>query len=131
MDEALAEANAISWRAPYQSSPTLRKLINAGKVEFVDMHLSHVPQMVLFGFLGKVDVAVIEASEVTRDGRVYLTTSIGASPTFLQAAEKIIIEVNSHQSVRLSDMADIVEPKPPPYRPGLHFENALDGPGRS
>ncbi|MBX3432928.1 MAG: succinate CoA transferase [Pirellulales bacterium] len=131
IDDVLAEAEAISWRAPYQSSGPLRKLINAGKVEFVDMHLSHMPQMVLFGFLGQIDVAVVEASEVTRDGRVYLTTSIGASPTFLHTASKIIIEVNSAQSVRLSDMADIVTPKPPPYRPGLDLEHPLERIGRS
>ena len=53
----------------------------------------HVPQSVLFGFFGKIDFAVIEASHVTPDGRVYLTNSIGASPTFLQAADKVIIEL--------------------------------------
>ena len=50
------------------------------------MHLSHVPQSTLGGFFGKVDFAVIEASEVTSDGRAYLTTSVGASPAFLQAS---------------------------------------------
>src|SRR5262245_44753208 len=44
LDDALAEAEAISWRAPYQSSPLLRRQINDGMVAFVDMHLSHVPQ---------------------------------------------------------------------------------------
>ncbi|MGE3244040.1 MAG: acetyl-CoA hydrolase, partial [Pirellulales bacterium] len=61
LDEALAQADAISWRAPYQSSPALRERINDGRVAFVDMHLSHLPQSVLFGFFGKVDFAVIEA----------------------------------------------------------------------
>lgn len=131
LDDALAEAEAISWRAPYQSSPILRKQINSGDVAFVDMHLSHMPQMVLQGFLGRVDVAVVEASEVTRDGRVYLTTSIGASPTFLQAAEKVIIEVNAHQSVRLSDLADIVTPKPPPARHALDLNHPLERIGKS
>jgi len=116
LDDALAEAEAISWRAPFQSSTLLRKQINQGKVEFVDMHLSHVSQSVLFGFLGKVDVAVVEASRVTNDGRVYLTTSIGASPTFLQAADRVILEVNRRQSPQMSEMADIVTPKPPPKR---------------
>jgi ferredoxin len=81
LDDLLAEAEAVSWRAPYQSSARLRKQINEGSVEFVDMHLSHVPQALLFGFFGDIDVAVVEASDVTADGRVYLTTSIGATPT--------------------------------------------------
>jgi propionyl-CoA:succinyl-CoA transferase len=91
IDDALAEAEAISWRAPFQSSVPLRKQINEGRVAFVDMHLSHVPQSALFGFFGKIDFAVVEATEITADGRVYLSTSIGASPTFLQTAEKVII----------------------------------------
>jgi succinate CoA transferase len=131
LDNALAEAEAISWRAPYQSSLPLRKQVNDGLVEFVDMHLSHVPQSVLFGFFGKIDFAVVEASEVTPDGRVYLTTSIGASPSFLQAADKIILEVNRRQSVRISEMADILVPKPPPYRPALDLDHPLERIGKT
>ncbi len=131
LDDALAEADAISWHAPYQSSLPLRERVNDGRVAFVDMHLSHVPQSVLFGFFGKLDVAVIEATEVTSDGRVYLTTSIGASPTFLHAAEKVIIEVNRRQSRRISEMADIVTPKPPPYRPAIDIDYPLERIGKS
>ena len=50
--------------------------------------------MVAFGFLGKINHAVIEATEITPDGRVYLTSSIGASPTFLKYADKVIIKIN-------------------------------------
>ncbi len=131
IDDALADAEAISWRAPYQSSIPLRKQINDGRVEFVDMHLSHVPQSVLFGFLGKIDVAVVEVADVTSDGRVYLTTSIGASPTFLQAADRVILELNRRQSIRISTMADIITPKPPPYRPGLDLDHPLERIGKT
>jgi len=116
LDDLLAEAEAVAWRAPYQSSRIMRKQINEQKIEFTDMHLSHLPQSVLFGFLGPVDWAVIEASEITRDGRVYLSTSIGASPTFLHCAEKVIIELNRYHSVRLSEMADVMMLPMPPHR---------------
>jgi propionyl-CoA:succinyl-CoA transferase len=82
----------------------------------VDMHLSHLPQAMIFGFFGKIDFAVVEATEVTPDGRVYLTTAIGASPTFLQYAERVIIEINRAQSVRLREMTDVVVLPPPPHR---------------
>ena len=95
------------------------------------MHLSHVPQSVLFGFFGKIDVAVIEASEVTSDGRVFLTTSIGASPTFLHAAEKVILEVNRQQSLRVANMADILVPKPPPHRPAIDIDDPLERIGKT
>ena len=116
IEEDLAEANAISWRAPYQSGCVLRQQINKQEVEYVDMHLSQVPQTVAAGFFGKVNMAVVEASEITADGRVFLTTSIGASPTFLRCAEKVIIEINRHQSPRLHEMADISVMPPPPRR---------------
>ncbi len=116
IDDALAGAGAVAWRAPYQGSPLLRRQINEERVEYVDMHLSHVPQTVLFGFFGKIDCAVVEATEITSDGRVYLTTSVGASPTFLRCAEKVVIEINRHHSVRLREMADIVMLPPPPHR---------------
>ncbi len=73
----------------------------------MDMHLSHVPQTVSSGFFGKVDIAVIEATEITPDGRVYLTTSIGASPTYLKCADRVLIEINRYHSPRLREMADI------------------------
>jgi len=116
IDDALAEAEAISWRAPYQSAPQLRRQINRQEVEFVDMHLSHVPQTVAAGFFGKIDMAVVEATEITPDGRVFLTTSIGTSPTYLQQAKRVIIEINRRQSPRLREMADIFIMPPPPRR---------------
>lgn len=116
IDDELAEAEAISWRAPYQNGAALRRQINNQEVEYVDLHLSHLPQTILFGFFGKLDFAVVEATEITRDGRVYLTTSIGASPTCLQYADKVIIEINRGHSMRLREMADIVMIPRPPHR---------------
>jgi len=125
IDEELAAAEAISWRAPYQSSPILRGQINGGKVEYIDMHLSHVPQMVANGFFGKLDFAVIEATEITPDGRVFLTTSIGASPTFLKYAERVIIELNPYHSMRLREVADIAIMPPPSHRSPIQIHDPL------
>ena len=130
-DDALAEVEAISWRAPFQSSPRLREQINDGRVAFVDMHLSHLPQSVLFGFFGTIDFAVIEATELTADGRVYLSTSIGASPTFLQTADKVVIELNRRQPPRISELADILVPEPPPFRRALNLEHPMQRIGRT
>ncbi len=129
IDEALAKAKAIAWRAPYQTSRTLRQMINQQEVEYVDMHLSHVPQCVSFGFFGKINFAVIEATEVTADGRVYLTTSIGASPTYLKEAEKVIIEINHYHSPRLREMADILIIPPPPHRNPIQIHEVLNKTG--
>jgi succinate CoA transferase len=131
IDDALAEADAISWRAPFQTSAPLRQRINDGRVAFVDMHLSHVPQAVLHGHCGPIDFAVIEATEVTPDGRVYLTNSVGASPTFLQAANKVIIEVNHFHYRKVSELADIVIPKPPPHTNAIDLDHPLQRIGKT
>ena len=125
LDEELAQAEALSWRAPYQSSKTLRRQINNQEVEYMDLHLSHVPQMVSFGFFGTLDYAVIEATEITPDGRVYLSTSIGASPSYLKYAEHVVIEVNRHHSVRLREMADIQVLPLPPHRNAIPIYHPL------
>src|SRR5580704_9817926 len=44
LDGALAKAEAVRFRTPYQSDPNLRKQINNGGIRFVDMHLSLLPQ---------------------------------------------------------------------------------------
>ncbi len=125
LDEALAEANAISWRAPYQSSSTLRKRINAQESRFVDMHLSHVPQMMAAGFFGEMDFAVVEATDVTFDGRVYLSTSGGASPSYLRHAKKVIIELNRYHSTRLAECHDVAVLPPPPHRSPIPIHDPL------
>jgi succinate CoA transferase len=116
MDGALAKAKAIGFRTPYQSDPDLRKSINAGETRFFDMHLSRLPQDVRYGFLGPVNVALIEACEVTEYGEIVLTSSVGASPTFCSKAEKIIIELNRYHPDFLRGVHDIFEPEDPPRR---------------
>ena len=50
LDGALAKVNGIELRLPYQSDPVTRERINAGAMEYIDIHLSHVAQFVWFGF---------------------------------------------------------------------------------
>lgn len=125
LDDALAEADAISWRAPFQASRPLRERINRGEVEFLDLHLSHLPQMIEFGFLGPLDVAVVEAIDVTADGRIYLSTSVGASPTFLRHARQVIVEVNRYHAPRLWETHDIATLPPPPQRHPIAIHHPL------
>ncbi len=116
LDGALAEAEAISFRTPYQGNATLRKQINAGNVRFFDMHLSMVPQSARYGALGKINWAVVEACDLTAGGGVVLTTSVGASNTYMRLADKIIIELNAKHPSSLLGMHDIFEPQDPPAR---------------
>ncbi len=129
LDGALAKAEAIHFRTPYQSDPLLRKQINAGKVRFVDMHLSMLPQSVRYGFLGPVHWAIVEAADVTAGGGIVLTTSAGATPTYLQKAERILIEWNAQHPPQLLGMHDLFEPQDPPARSEIPIFSASDRAG--
>jgi succinate CoA transferase len=123
LDGRLSRADAIAWRTPYQSNKYLRKAINTGQTRFFDMHLSTLPQAVRYGFLGKFNWAVIEAADVTDDGKIIPTTSVGASPTFCHVADKILIELNRFHPPELAGMHDIYEPKDPPHREPIPLVN--------
>ena len=107
LDGALAMAGGIHLRLPYQSDPETRKRINAGEMDYMDIHLSHVTQFVEYGFLGKLNVALIEVTAILEDGRLVPSSSIGNNKTWIDQAERVILEVNSWQPVALEGMHDI------------------------
>ncbi len=126
LDGELARAEAVYFRTPFQSDPDLRKAINAGKVEFVDMHLSSVAQSIRTGVFGKVHWAVIEACDLAPDGSVTLTSSVGVSPTLVRSADRVIIEINRTHPVELRGLHDIYEPADLPQRQPVPILRASD-----
>jgi succinyl-CoA:acetate CoA-transferase len=107
LDGALARADGIEFRLPYNSDPHARERINRGEMEYFDMHLSQVAPMAWQGFLGPLDTAVIEVSGVLPDGSLVPSSSVGNNKTWLDRASKIILEVNAWQSESLAGMHDI------------------------
>lgn len=116
LDGALARAQAVKFRTPYQSNKDMRALLNAGGAQYFDMHLSELAQSLRYGFLGKVDVAVVEAAEVTEDGEIIPTEGVGIVPTICRLADKILIELNRFHPKEIRGMHDIYEPADPPLR---------------
>ncbi len=106
-DGVMAEAGAINYRMPYQSDPSMRNAINSGEMKYQDIHLSHSGQYVEHGFFGKLDVAVVEVTRITEEGHLIPSSGVGNNVDYLDRAEKIILEVNSWQSLDLEGMADI------------------------
>ncbi len=107
LDGALAKADGIALRMPFQTDPDARARINAGKLDYIDIHLSHVAQHVWFGFYGEIDTAVIEVTAIREDGSLVPSTSVGNNKTWLDLAKKIIIEVNEWQPAGIDGMHDI------------------------
>lgn len=118
-DGVLAQAHAISSRLPYNSDPVLRRQINSGEVDYVDAHLSHSAQQMWFGFYGPLDVAVIEVTAILPDGLLVPGSSVGNNKTWLDQADKVILEVNHWQPRELEGFHDIYRGTalPPNRRP--------------
>lgn len=116
LDGALARAGVINMRLPYQTNNSMRDAINRGSVQFADMHLSHVPQLVRYGYLGRIDVALVEAVAITEEGHIVPSTSLGATPAYVEQADKVIVEINTSQPLALEGMHDVYRPDTPPNR---------------
>ena len=127
MDGALAEADAVALRTPFQSDPTMRAKINAGAIEYIDTHLSHLAQTVWNGFYGPMTTAVIEVSGIREDGRLVPSSSVGNNKSWIDLADQVILEVNSWQSEDLEGLHDVYYGTAlPPHRTPIMLTHPAD-----
>ncbi|MCD8140294.1 MAG: hypothetical protein LUE17_11050, partial [Planctomycetaceae bacterium] len=112
--ETLAGANLLDRCAPLIDSKTLAKQINAGHVHYLEQQMCKIPRLLASGGFGHIDVAVVEALAITREGYLVPNNALGMVPAFLDAAERIVVEVNSAQPEQLGGLADVYLPSPPP-----------------
>ena len=114
MDGVLARAGVLKRRIPYQTNKDLRDAINRGEISYMDMHLSQLPNWVKNGYLGKVNVAVVEATAIDENGNIIPTTSVGCANTYVACADQVIVEINTTQPLDLEGIHDIYSPKKAP-----------------
>ncbi|UKB78730.1 succinate CoA transferase [Chryseobacterium sp. MEBOG07] len=115
-DGKLAEANVLKKRMPFQVDPILRNKINSGEILFIDQHLSESAELLHTKNLQSIDVAIIEAAYIERDGSIVPTTSVGNSVTFAALAKKVIIEINTEVPEEVYGIHDIYQAEDYPYR---------------
>ena len=115
IDVALVEADAIERRFPFQARPAIRDAINGGEVAFNDRHISTLGDEVLYGGLVDADTAIVEAVAVG-EGWFVPSTSIGPTPSYVEAADQVIVEVNAGQPRALEAYHDIYRLGRPPNR---------------
>lgn len=130
LDGALAAADAVKFRTPYQSSKEMRNALNGGNAPYFDMHLSMLPQELRYGFLGPVNVAIVEAADVTEDGEIVPTSGVGILPTICRLADKIVVELNEYHPKAIRGLHDIAEPLDPPHRRDLGINDPRDHVGQ-
>lgn len=126
LDGALARANAVLFRTPYQSSKDLRTRINAQEAHYFDMHLSHEAQELRYGFLPRPKFAIVEACDLTDDGEIIPTSGVGILPTICRLADHIIVELNTTTPKALRGIHDIYEPQDPPMRQAIPVYSVSD-----
>ncbi len=128
IEEELAAVGAVSRRAPYYaaSNKHMRLAINSGEVCYTDVHLSHLAQQIDYGFLGPVDIAIVEATAITPEGDLLLGPGIGNTPMLLKHARKVIVELNTAQPLELEGMHDIYMLGKPPHRREVPIYHACD-----
>ena len=90
IEEDLAAVDGVKSRMPYYaaSNKSMRAGINGGKIDYIDLHLSHFAQQVDYGFFGDVDVAIVEAAAINADGSIVLGPGVGNIPMFVKHAKK-------------------------------------------
>ena len=130
IDGALTRAQAIKFRTPYQTNTDMRNAVNNGEFPYFDLHLSTVAQDIRYGFLGGVDVAVIEACDVTEDGEIVPTCGVGISPTIASMAKLVIVELNTWHPKELRGMHDLTQFLDPPFRAEINIDTVRDRIGK-
>ncbi|MFW6409953.1 MAG: acetyl-CoA hydrolase, partial [Halanaerobiales bacterium] len=126
LDGKLSEKGMLKRRFPYQSDEKLREGINKGLINYYDIHLSHFPQQVRYGYYGDIDLAIVEAVAITEEGNIIPSTSVGTSNTFVRKADRVLIELNLNKPLALEGFHDIFEPEDPPYRKPIEIGSVGD-----
>ncbi|MGB9965560.1 acetyl-CoA hydrolase/transferase C-terminal domain-containing protein [Halobacterium sp. CBA1126] len=124
IDVDLVEAGAIERRFSYQSSRVAREATNHREIAFSDRNASSIGDEVQHGGLVDPDVAVVEAVAVGEDWFVP-STSLGQVPAFVEAADRLYVELNRRQPLELQALHDVYRPDAPPNRRPV----PLTGPG--
>jgi len=122
IDSELSLAGLINRRIPFQADTNLAKLINKRKVKYIEHQYGQISQLLQRGFLGDIDIAIVEATSITEEGYIVPTTSVGLSPTFIKLAKNVIVEVNKKQPLELEGIHDIFMPALPPNRKPILLE---------
>lgn len=129
VEEALAAAGGVARRFPYyaHANKSMRTAVNDGSIANFDLHLSHTAPMLNYGFLGDIDVAIVECVAINPDGGLILSSGVGNTPVQVKLAKTVMVELNTAQPAFLEGVHDIViQPKPWEGRGPLGIYQASD-----
>lgn len=116
IDSELVGTGAVTRRLPFLNNPDMRRTVNEGKINYLDMHLSQVPQYVNYGFLPKIDLAIVEVVAITEAGDLVPSIAVGNTDLYVNAADDVIVEIAMKKPLAMEGMHDIVRLENPPHR---------------
>ncbi|EPX71497.1 acetyl-CoA hydrolase [Schizosaccharomyces octosporus yFS286] len=136
-ESALSELDMVCSRSPYQVSKVINKSLNNGKIDFHDHSLIDFAEQLTSGYLGAkdgkpqtLDIAIVEATEITPEGNLVPGASVGVTPELIQVADKLVVEMNTN-SPSLRGIHDLCVPASPPYRNPLNVCTSSDRIGQT
>ena len=114
LDDTLGAEKLVSRRAPMVASRTLASQANNGSLRYVEQQMSKMPRLLRNGSFGPIDIAVVEALGFDAHGDLIPTSSIGMTHYLMDAADEIIVEINTAQPDALRNLHDIYIPAAAP-----------------
>jgi succinyl-CoA:acetate CoA-transferase len=109
VEDLLAEAGGIRTRIGAIGGEKLRAAINRGEVKFIEGKGAQLPLQVKRGWYGPVDIAVVEAIGLTREGYIIPSTAVYDSPEWIDAASQVIVEINLNRPMALEGLHDVYQ----------------------
>ena len=125
LDEFLGGSEVISERVPMCAHRVLSSQINSHRVSYVEQQMCKMSRLLRSHSFGEIDIVVVEALALTEEGLIP-TTSVGLTKYLLEAANEIIVEVNSAQPELLYGLHDIYLPEPPPATKPIPLTSCTD-----
>ncbi len=113
IDGRLSENGMNRKRLGSIGTPSFRKLVNKGEVEFLDVRSSLFPQSVRSGVLGNIDLAVIKANSITEKGFIVPSIVINDIPAYVEKADSVVVEIDKFISGDITGIHDIYTLDPP------------------
>jgi succinyl-CoA:acetate CoA-transferase len=126
IDGELVEAGIIRKRLCHQANRAMARAINNEETLYADMGPYQFANQVRYGFLGGLDLAVIEAVQIEEGGEIIPSTCLAECPTLLKAAQRVVVEINGTLPLGLKGIHDILIPDNPPNRQVVPLTSPAD-----
>ena len=89
-----ARAGVTGRYYAFQINKDSRAKINDGHIKFADYHLGQVTEKIRTGYFGHIDCAICEISKIDENGNIIPGVAGGSLDTIIEAADKVILEIN-------------------------------------